>query len=306
MSEKSKYADLPVEALIATLESFEKEKAKAATELEQTKLEKQNLEKQKVELERKIEKSFEVGGTVISTIKDIPEILEICNIEHVAEYAEFYKKNIADGKPYLFLNDVTTRVSSLARANLKEIEDAQVDENGEVLIKTINEISKDFFTPYSSSDKVDDGFPSAMRQAADKFKTLMRIMEKWQNYIVRRSNLMDAQHHAFLITQKALGKANGLVIEVEEEQENKEISELKGNYQTLLAKHLDLEEKFEKLLKDKETAQAEQAKNEVMESVAIAKSNVESVGLQPDVLPVPDVAQPEEDEERRGRGRGRR
>lgn len=309
MVEESKYKGLPEAALIATLEDFENEKSKAAAEIEQMKKEKQQLLKEKGDLEKKVEQSLEVGGTLLSKVKDINEILDTCGYspDEIPEYSQFYQGEIEKGKPHIFLNAVNGRLSSLAARNLKDIEDSQVDENGEVLIKTVKDM-KEFINGYDSDSKIDINFPKRYNEFVSKFQSHEKMIEKWQNYVVRKNNLTEAGHHAFLITQKAIGKATNIVIEASEQKENKELADLKEKYGKLEQVVSKLQDQLGKQESEKAKAQADEAKNELLQSVASAKSSVEAEGIQPDLVATPELPNLSEDEDSKKTGRrgGRR
>ena len=305
--EESKYKQLPPEAVIAAAESFEKKSKDLEIELEKIRKEKEEMTRLKNDIERKFEESKGVGGVLINKVMDISKILEICGVpsDEIQDYSAFYQQQIEKGKPQIFMNTINQKISSLSMINLQSIENSQVDENGEALVKTITDMSY-FIETYSNEDKISsEKFFKDYADFIKKFELHKNMIEKWQNYVVIKNNLMEAQHHAYLISQKSMNKNQDIMIEVEDQKENKKIIELEEKISKIETMNSRLEAELQKITNEKNRIQADEAKNELLESVATVKSSLGPEGVQPD-LPKPDLPQIEdEDEGKRGR-RGRR
>lgn len=308
MMEESKYKQLPPEAVIAAAESFEKKNKELEIELEKIRKEKEEVLRMKNDIERKFEESKSIGGILVNKLYDIPKILETCGVpsDEIQDYSSFYQQQIDKGKPQIFLNTVNQKIASLSMTNLQSIENSQVDENGECLVKTLTEMSS-FIDTYNKEDKISsEKFFKDYSQFIENFHTHKNMIEKWQNYIVIKNNLIEAQHHAFLIAQKSMNKTQDIMVEVEDQKENKKILELEEKISKIESSNEKLLLEIQKITNEKTRIQADIAKNELLESVATAKNTLESEGTQPD-LPKPELPQIEdEDEGKRGRGRGRR
>lgn len=284
---------LPKESLIALVrDKINSEKAHDDA-LKKVIEDKEKLEKSLQDSQKALENSFMVGGMVTEKIKDVPTI---CKIVKLDEYYATFLEQMLPKKPDYFLNAINARIHPLIERNKLEIQDAQVDESGEALITSVEDIEKNLFGAYGDAGMIDEKFPKAYSDSRAKFFAFKNMLYKWQQYMVDTYNLMLASQHAYLHFEKARNPNTLLVIETTEAEENKKIQELEAKLEEEAQARRKLEAKFGELMNQVSQVKAEEFKEQDLNVLEEAKAEA---GTEEGDLPSPP--EPEERSRRRRR-----